>query len=66
MGINKEVVDFYEKENPGKKALWRGKETKGFIAFREQVIQTKKEELGAEIVKSPVKDIAAAAAQPAV
>ncbi len=31
-----ELYNSYERENPGKRAVYRGKETKGFLAWREQ------------------------------
>jgi small GTP-binding protein len=47
----------YERDNPGKKAIWRGKETKGFLTFKERFIDTKKEKLGAEIAKSDMIEV---------
>ena len=31
-----ELYNIYERENPGKRAVYRGKETKGFLAWKEQ------------------------------
>ena len=33
-----ELHKIYEKENPRKKALWRGKETKGFIEWKKKYL----------------------------
>jgi len=52
-----DLHQIYEKDNPGKKAIWRGKVTKGFLEWKEKYIETKKEKLGSAITKSDMIEV---------
>ena len=51
----------YEEENPDKKAIWRGKETKGFLEWKKKhlgiISKDEKDKLYSEIAKSQIFEV---------